>query len=68
MSDQSDHDLLLEIRGDVKHLVTQGEDQETRIRNLENQQFRWLGRDGAIMAGLSAVVAFVVALCGGGGH
>jgi hypothetical protein len=67
---RSDHDLLLALRGDVKHLqrsvdaliIAAGEDHkdhESRIRTLE--KFRWYVV-GAIVgsAGLSAALAAAV--------
>lgn len=61
-----DHDILVEIRGDVRYIRETLTDHETRIRTIEIRQNRWVGRDGAIVAGISAAVAFIVALIGGG--
>lgn len=43
MTDDSDHDILLEIRGDVKNLLKCQEDHEDRIRRLEGNQLKVLG-------------------------
>ena len=58
----SEHDLLIEIRGDVKRLLQCIDDHESRIRNIEKQHFTWLGRDGTIVAIISAGVSGLVAL------
>ena len=62
MSEKSDHDLLIEIHTTVQHIAKKLEDHEARIRPLEAQQHKWLGRDGAIVAGISMGVSVVVAL------
>ncbi len=63
---KTDRDILIEIRTDVKHILTTQTDHEGRIRVLEAQQNRWLGRDGMIVATISVVVSLVVALFSGG--
>ena len=66
----TDHDLLVEIRQDVKYIREMVSDHERRIRVIEQQHNRWLGRDGAIVFGISLftslVVAFISWLSGGG--
>ena len=70
MSVQSDHDLLVEIRQDVKYIREMVSDHERRIRVIEQQYNRWLGRDGAIVFAISfatsIAVAFLSWLAGGG--
>ena len=66
MSVQSDHDLLVEIRQDVKYIREMVSDHERRIRVIEHQHNRWLGRDGMIVATISVVVSLAVALFSGG--
>ena len=67
---QTDHDLLVEIRQDVKYIRETISDHERRIRVIEQQYNRWLGRDGAIVFAISLftslVVAFISWLSGGG--
>lgn len=67
---QSDHDLLVEIRQDVKYIRETISDHERRIRVIEQQYNRWLGRDGVIVFAISLftslVVAFISWLSGGG--
>lgn len=67
---QTDHDLLVEIRQDVKYIREMVSDHERRIRVIEQQHNRWLGRDGAIVFGISLITSLVVAiiswLSGGG--
>ncbi|MFA7121454.1 MAG: hypothetical protein WC277_08220 [Bacilli bacterium] len=58
----SDHDLLLRIDEKTDHIVKVVEDHEQRLRPLEAQQHRWLGRDGAIAAGVSLATALLVVL------
>ncbi|MDR9817667.1 MAG: hypothetical protein RJR34_13075 [Candidatus Methanoculleus thermohydrogenotrophicum] len=41
-------------------------DHERRIRVIEQQYNRWLGRDGAIVTAISVAVSFAVALISGG--
>ena len=59
---QTDHDLLVEIRQDVKYIRETVSDHERRIRVIEQQYNRWLGRDGVIVAGISMGVSGAVAL------
>ena len=71
MSDETDHDLLIEMRGDIKHLILGQTEMKnelygekgicSRIRCLEDNQNRWLGRDGAIVAGISFAVSLLIA-------
>lgn len=63
---KTDRDLLIEIRADVKHLLTAQADHEGRLRVLEAQRNRWLGRDGVIVTAISVAVSFAVALISGG--
>ncbi|GAB7016183.1 hypothetical protein [Methanogenium cariaci] len=37
------------------------DDHERRIRAIENQQSRWLGRDGVIVTGIASLVSLLVA-------
>ena len=70
MSVQTDHDLLVEIRQDVKYIREMVSDHERRIRVIEQQHNRWIGRDGAIVFAISLAtsiaVAFLSWLTGGG--
>ena len=59
---QTDHDLLVEIRQDVKYIREMVSDHERRIRVIEQQHNRWLGRDGAIVFAISLATSLVVAL------
>lgn len=63
---KTDRDILIEIRTDVKHILTTQTDHEGRIRVLEAQRNRWLGRDGMIVATISVVVSLAAALFSGG--
>jgi len=63
---KTDRDILIEIQTDVKHILTALADHEGRIRVLEAQRNRWLGRDGVIVAAISVAISFVVALISGG--
>jgi len=62
VSVQSDHDLLVEIRQDVKYIRETISDHERRIRVIEHQHNRWLGRDGAIVFAISLATSIAVAL------
>ena len=62
----SDHDLLVRIDEKVDHIISRLDDHEARLRPLEAQQHRWLGRDGAIVTAISVAVSFAVALISGG--
>ncbi|KAF5071347.1 hypothetical protein DSECCO2_213310 [anaerobic digester metagenome] len=70
MGEKSDHDLLIEIHTAVYYIAEKVDDHEQRIRPLEAQRNRWLGRDGVIVAGISAgvtlLVAFFTWILGGG--
>jgi len=55
---ETDHDILIEIRSDLKHVITQQCDQECRLRELEQQNNRWIGKGNAI----AAVTSFLVAV------
>lgn len=61
----SDHDLLIEIHTNVKRLVDDSADHETRIRALE--KFHWkslgLGAAGGLASGgtLAAIIAKALA-------
>jgi phosphoserine phosphatase len=64
---ESDHDILIELRTDVKYLINAHEDLKgefhkeclPRLSKVENQQVRWMGRDGAIVAGISGAFTFI---------
>jgi len=58
---QTDHDLLVEIRQDVKYIRETISDHERRIRMIEQQHNRWIGRDGAIVFAISLFTSLVVA-------
>ena len=58
----TDHDLLVRIDTKVDNILTRLDDHESRIRPLESQQHRWLGRDGAIAGGLGLMGGAVVTL------
>jgi len=62
VSVQTDHDLLVEIRQDVKYIRETISDHERRLRLIEQQHNRWLGRDGAIVFAISLFTSLVVAL------
>jgi hypothetical protein len=61
---ETDHDILIEVRADVKHLIEKHEELKAefhheclpRLAAVEQQQIRWLGRDGAIVAGISGLI------------
>jgi len=61
VSVQTDHDLLVEIRQDVKYIRETISDHERRIRMIEQQHNRWIGRDGAIVFAISLFTSLVVA-------
>lgn len=58
----SDHDILVRIDEKVDNILTRLDDHEARIRPLETQQHKWLGRDGAIAGGLGLVGGAIVTL------
>lgn len=58
----SDHDLLVRIDEKVDHIIERLDDHESRLRPLEQQHNRWLGRDGAIVFAISLFTSLVVAL------
>jgi len=62
----SDHDLLVRIDEKVDHIIERLDDHEARLRPLEHQHHRWLGRDGVIVTAISVAVSFAVALISGG--
>lgn len=49
--------LLTEIRGDLKHALTRGEDHETRIRQLERKVWTAGGIVGLLTGTIGALVA-----------
>nr|WP_321349799.1 hypothetical protein [uncultured Methanoregula sp.] len=68
--DMSDHDILIEMRSDLKNLVRSqqklekivyGEDGQGglcgRMTKVENQQSRWMGRDGVIVVGIPLLIS-----------
>lgn len=59
-SNLTDHDLLIEIATNVKTLVTQGSDHESRIRRLEKWQYVATGLAAAIGSGFGAGIASVL--------
>ena len=59
---QTDHDLLVEIRQDVKYIRETVSDHERRIRVIEQQYNRWIGRDGAIVFAISLTTSIAVTL------
>jgi len=56
---QTDREWLMRIDGKVDQLLICQEDHETRIRNLQGQQLQWIGRDGAIVVGVPAIISLV---------
>ena len=58
----SDHDLLVRIDEKVDNILRMVSDHEGRIRSLEEQQHKWLGRDGAIAAILGLIAGAVSSL------
>jgi len=58
----SDHDLLVRIDEKVDNILEVVSDHEGRIRSLEEQQHKWLGRDGAIAAILGLIVGAISSL------
>jgi hypothetical protein len=58
----SDHDLLVRIDEKVDNILKVVSDHEGRIRSLEEQQHKWLGRDGAIAAILGLIAGAVSSL------
>lgn len=48
MDDDARDEMLIEMRNDIKHLVSQGNDQETRVRSLESSR--------SFMSGVAAVL------------
>ena len=61
----SDHDLLVRIDEKVDHIIERLDDHEARLRPLEHQHYRWLGRDGVFVTAISVAVSFAVALISG---
>jgi len=61
----SDHDLLVRIDEKVDHIIERLDDHEARLRPLEHQHYKWLGRDGVIVTAISVAVSFAVALISG---
>jgi hypothetical protein len=89
ISPQSDREIMMEIRNDVRHIAKCMEDHETRIRyaesrlhtpvssgcadhddhdrrirKLEAQHNRWIGRDGLIAAVVAALISILIAVVG----
>ena len=62
MSVQTDHDLLVEIRQDVKYIREPISAHERRIREIKQQYNRWRGREGAIVFAISLATSLVVVL------
>ena len=79
---ESDHDILLDMRADLRHLVEAQNKLETRIygvdgngglcgevQEIKGQQLRWLGRDGAIATAFGGVATLItLGLLKLGGH
>lgn len=73
MTDATTRELIFETRRDVawiretlEEIKTALKAQDKRLTLVENRQHQWIGRDGAIAAAISAVVAFLTALVSGG--
>ena len=68
---QSEGELIRMTYRMVKDLKECKDDHENRLRIVEKQQFKWIGRDGMVVAGISGLVALctiagaLVALKGG---
>ena len=73
----SDHDLLIElrtemrgVRDDIKDLKdnTAGRlnDHEARLRQLEEQKDRWLGKQSVIGGFIGAVIVFIGSILSAG--
>ena len=58
----SDHDLLVRIDEKVDNILKVVSDHEGRIRSMEEQQHKWLGRDGVIAAILGLIAGAVSSL------
>jgi len=56
---ETDRDILVEIRTDLRYIRETVVDHESRIRMIEMRQNRWVGRDGAIVAGIAALVSLI---------
>ena len=56
---QTDREWLMRIDGKLDGILTCQEDHEKRLRVIESQQNRWLGRDGAIVAGISTTITVI---------
>jgi hypothetical protein len=54
---QTDREWLMRIDSKVDQLLICQQDHETRIRNVEGRQLRWIGRDGIIVASISSIIA-----------
>lgn len=52
---QTDREWLMRIDSKVDTLLDCHKDHETRLRAVEGTQMKWIGRDGAIVAGISAL-------------
>lgn len=73
--DESDHDILIEMRSDLKNLVRSqqklekivyGDDGQGglcgQVSDLKNQQSRWMGRDGVIVVGVPILISVAIFL------
>ena len=56
---QTDREWLMRIDGKIDNLLICQEDHEKRIRNLQDTQMKWFGRDGAIVAGISTAISII---------
>ena len=76
-SHQTDHDLLIElrtemrgVRGDIKDIkdgtASKLDDHEQRLRNLETNTNRWFGRQAAIAVFTSSAITIIAALIASG--
>jgi hypothetical protein len=65
MTEESDHDILIEVRSDVKHLIEKHEELKTefhteclpRIGKLEETKNQLIGRDGVIAIVVSVALS-----------
>jgi len=75
MMDESDHDILIEMRSDLKNLIRSqqklekivyGDDGQGglcgQVSDLKNQQSRWMGRDGVIVVGVPILISVAIFL------
>lgn len=58
MNSESDHDILLELRGDVKSLLNISPDHEMRLRFLERWAWMAIGAIGIIDVMLGLIIIY----------